>query len=218
MLKINTLSFQNSMVHQILKELRDKAIQTDRSRFRQNIERLGFISAYEISKEMGYTRTQTETPLGMADTMELDQQPVIATVLRAGLPLQHGVNQLFTQADLAYISAYRHHVNARDFVIKVEYIASPSLDDRTLILTDPMIATGQSLVMTYEQFLQYGTPKHVHLVSVIGSKKGVNYIKKHIPNATLWIGTIDDTLDDHGYIVPGLGDAGDLSFGEKIQN
>jgi uracil phosphoribosyltransferase len=217
MLKVNNLSSQNSMVHQILKELRDKAIQTDRNRFRQNIERLGFITAYEISKELVYTRTETETPLGMANTNELEQQPVIATVLRAGLPLQHGVNQLFNQADLAYISAYRHHVTPKDFVIKVEYVACPSLDGRTLILTDPMLATGQSLVMTYEQFLQYGKPKDVHLVSVIGSQRGVEYVKKHIPNATLWIGTIDDTLDDHGYIVPGLGDAGDLSFGEKIQ-
>jgi uracil phosphoribosyltransferase len=139
-------------------------------------------------------------------------------VLRAGIPLQHGMYQLFNQADLAYISAYRHQTSDDSFEIKVEYLASPSIENRVLILTDPMLATGQSLVLTYEQFLEQGVPKKVHLVSVIGSQAGVEYVKKHIPNATLWIGTVDETLDDRGYIVPGLGDAGDLSFGTKTQH
>ncbi len=218
MFRLNNLSAQNSIVLPILKELRDKNIQKDRYRFRKNIERIGMIAAYEISKVLKYKTTETLTPLGNADTVELKNQPVIATILRAGIPLQNGVNQLFNQADLAYISAYRHSLDSGGFEIKVEYIASPSIENRVLILTDPMLATGQSLVMTYEQFLSQGTPSEVHLVSVIGSKDGVEYVKKHIPNATLWIGGIDETLSADGYIVPGLGDAGDLSFGSKTQH
>lgn len=218
MFEIINLSEKNSIVNQILKELRDKEIQQDRYRFRKNIERIGIIAAYEISKQLEYQSTITSTPLGNSDTQELIDQPVIGTVLRAGIPLQHGVNQLFNQADLAYISAYRHQTSANQFEIKVEYLASPSIENRVLILTDPMLATGQSLVLTYEQFLTQGKPKKVHLVSVIGSQEGVDYVKKHIPEATLWIGTIDQDLDQHGYIVPGLGDAGDLSFGTKTQH
>ena len=217
MFVLNNLSEQKSIVNQILKELRDKHVQKDRHRFRKNIERIGIISAYEISKQLDYVQTKTETPLQVADTLELEEQPVIATVLRAGIPLQHGVNQLFNQADLAYISAYRKQTSKNDFEIKVEYMACPDLTDRILILTDPMLATGQSLVLTCNQFLKQGKPKAIHLVSVIGSRTGVEYVKKHIPNATLWIGCIDEGLDKKGYIVPGLGDAGDLSFGTKIQ-
>lgn len=218
MFKLNNLSQQNSIVCQILKELRDKDIQTDRYRFRKNIERIGMIAAYEISKSLDYAKTKTQTPLGLSDTTELKDQPVIGTILRAGIPLQNGVNQLFNQADLAYISAYRHQTSGKNFEIKVEYLASPSIENRVLILTDPMLATGQSLVLTYEQFLAQGNPKEVHLVSVIGSQDGVDYVKEHIPNATLWIGCIDEKLNDQGYIVPGLGDAGDLSFGTKTQH
>lgn len=214
-MQINNLSDQNSIVHPILKELRDKDIQQDRYRFRKNIERFGMIAAYEISKQLSYHKIKTNTPLGAADTNVLTDQPVIATVLRAGLPLQTGVNQMFNQADLAYISAYRKHISATEFEIIVEYLACPKLTGRTLILTDPMLATGKSLVLTYEQFLSHGEPLNVHLVSVIGSKQGVEYVNKHIPNATLWIGTIDPELNEFGYIIPGLGDAGDLSFGLK---
>lgn len=218
MFQVYNLSDSNSIVHQILNELRDKEIQKDRYRFRKNIERLGIIAAYEISKKLNYVPVKTETPLGFADGKAMEEQPVIGTVLRAGIPLQHGVNQLFNQADLAYISAYRHQISEHEFEIKVEYLASPSIENRTLILTDPMLATGKSLVLTYEQFLKQGNPKAIHLVSVIGSEEGVEYVKKHIPNATLWIGCIDKTLDQNGYIVPGLGDAGDLSFGTKTQH
>jgi len=218
MFKVNNLSSQNSIVSQILKELRDKEVQKDRYRFRKNIERIGMIAAYEISKTLDFVASSTDTPLGISDTIELADQPVIGTVLRAGIPLQHGVNQLFNQADLAYISAYRHQTDGKNFEIKVEYLASPSIENRVLILTDPMLATGQSLVLTYEQFLAQGNPKKVHLVSVIGSEAGVEYVRQNIPNATLWIGCIDKELDANGYIVPGLGDAGDLSFGTKTQH
>jgi len=218
MFEVKNLSAENSIICQILKELRDKEIQKDRYRFRKNIERIGTIAAYEISKQLEYQNTQTDTPLGSCPTTELIDQPVIGTVLRAGIPLQHGVNQLFNQADLAYISAYRHHTSETTFEIKVEYLASPSIENRVLILTDPMLATGQSLVLTYEQFLAQGNPKKVHLVSVIGSKAGVDYVRKHIPNTTLWIATVDEELNADGYIVPGLGDAGDLSFGTKTQH
>ncbi|MBO6516199.1 MAG: uracil phosphoribosyltransferase [Bacteroidia bacterium] len=218
MFVLKDLSEENSIVNHILKELRDKNIQQDRYRFRKNIERIGYIAAYEISKHLDYKTTQTETPIGQATTLELEQHPVIATVLRAGIPLQNGLNQLFNHADLAYISAFRHHTSEKEFEIKVEYLASPPLHDRDLILTDVMLATGQSLVMTYEQFLSQGNPRNVHLVSVIGSRQGVEHVKAHIPNATLWIGCIDEELDENGYIVPGLGDAGDLSFGIKTQH
>jgi uracil phosphoribosyltransferase len=215
-MKVEILSSYNSIVHQILTELRHKSIQKDRYRFRKNIERFGMIAAYEISKYLEYKSTKTTTPLGIADTQQLKEQPVVATVLRAGLPLQTGVNAMFNQADLGYISAYRKHTSETEFEIVVEYLACPNIEGRTLILTDPMLASGRSLALTYEQFLRHGTPKEVHLVSVIGSKPGLEYIQSKIPEATLWIGTIDDTLDERGYIIPGLGDAGDLSFGQKV--
>jgi len=214
---LHNLSSENSIVNEIIRELRDTDIQQDRYRFRKNIERYGSIAAYELSKLLDYKDATTKTPLGKAPTKKLTEQPVIATVLRAGIPLQNGVTQLFNQADLAYISAYRHHLSETEFKIVVEYMACPSLDGRVLILTDPMLATGKSLVMTYEQFLKQGEPSAVHLVSVIGSQPGVDYVTQHIPNAHLWIGCIDDELNEQGYIVPGLGDAGDLSFGEKTQ-
>jgi uracil phosphoribosyltransferase len=218
MFEVINLSEQNSIVCQVLKELRDKEIQKDRFRFRKNIERIGIIAAYEISKQLDYKNTHTDTPLGTSITKELADQPVIGTVLRAGIPLQHGVNELFNQADLAYISAFRQHTTGNQFEIKVEYLASPRIENRVLILTDPMLATGRSMVLTCEQFMKQGRPKKIHLISVIGSQEGVDYVREHIPNATLWIGCIDAELNDDGYIVPGLGDAGDLSFGLKTQH
>ena len=202
-------SHKNSLVNQFLFELRDVNIQKDRNKFRNNISRIG--------ETMKYVQHDTHTPLGIAKSEVLEEQPVIATVLRAGLPLQAGLNNYFDQADLAYISAYRHHTSANNFEIIVEYLACPDLTDRILILADPMLATGQSLVLTYEQFLKNGTPKEVHLVAVIGSQQGVDYVNKHMPEAQLWIGGIDEKLNEEGYIVPGLGHAGDLCFGEKKQ-
>ena len=212
---VHILSKEFSLVSEFLRELRDKEIQQDRARFRKNIERIGQIAAYEISKEMNYDLHFTNTPLGIAQVKKLNEQPVIATILRAGLPLQKGISDMFDQADLAYISAYRKHTNDTEFEIVLEYFATPDINDRIIILCDPMLATGQSLVQTYQAIRERGIPKKVYLVSVIGSKQGVDYVTKHIPNADLWIGVIDDKLDANGYILPGLGDAGDLSFGVK---
>jgi uracil phosphoribosyltransferase len=213
---IHILSQQSSIVSEFLRELRDKDIQKDRAKFRNNIERIGQIAAYELSKELEYGIHFTQSPLGIAQVKKLKEQPIIATILRAGLPLQKGISDMFDQADLAYISAYRKHTSETDFNIILEYVATPDINERVLIICDPMLATGRSLVQTYEAFMERGTPKKVYLVSVIGSQQGVDYVTKHIPNADLWIGVIDEKLDKHGYIVPGLGDAGDLSFGEKL--
>lgn len=213
---VHILSKEFSVVSEFLRELRDKEIQQDRSRFRKNIERVGQIAAYEISKTMESEIHFTTTPLGVAKVKKMKQQPVIATILRAGLPLQRGLNDMFDQADLAYISAYRKHTSETEFEIVLEYVATPDITDRILIICDPMLATGQSLVQTYNAFMEKGKPSKVYLVSVIGSQQGVDYVTSNIPDADLWIGVIDEKLDQNGYIVPGLGDAGDLSFGTKL--
>lgn len=213
---VHILSKEFSLVNEFLRELRDKDIQQDRARFRKNIERIGQIAAYEISKEMQSNIHFTTTPLGVAQVKKMKEQPIIATILRAGLPLQRGLNEMFDQADLAYISAFRKHTTDTEFEIVLEYVATPDINDRILIICDPMLATGQSLVQTYEAFMKKGTPSKVFLVSVIGSQQGVDYVTSNIPNADLWIGVIDQELDKNGYIVPGLGDAGDLSFGVKL--
>jgi len=215
---MHVFSENDSLVNQFLHELRDISIQKDRFKFRNNIRKIGEIMAYEISKHLKYVNRSTRTSMGVAECRVLASQPVIATVLRAGLPLQDGINRFFDQADLAYISAYRHHTSPTEFEIIVEYLACPDLSGKVLILADTMLATGQSLVMTYEKFLTHGIPSEVHIVSVIGSKSGVDYVRNALPNAKIWIGTIDDSLNEEGYIVPGLGDAGDLSFGEKMQH
>lgn len=213
---VHILSKEFSLINEFLRELRDKDIQQDRSRFRKNIERIGQIAAYEISKQMEFDLHFTTTPLGIAQVKKMKEQPIIATILRAGLPLQRGLNDMFDQADLAYISAYRKHTSKTEFEIILEYVATPDISDRILIICDPMLATGRSLVQTYEAFMQKGDPRKVYLVSVIGSQQGVDYVSSNIPEADLWIGVIDEELDKNGYIVPGLGDAGDLSFGTKI--
>lgn len=213
---VHILSKEFSILNEFLHELRDKDIQKDRSKFRKNIERIGQIAAYEISKQFENKIEFTQSPHGIAKVKTLREQPIIATILRAGLPLQKGMADMFDQADLAYISAYRKHKNETEFEIVLEYVATPDINDRILIICDPMLATGQSLVESYQAFVSKGKPKKVFLVSVIGSQQGVDYVLKNIPDADLWIGVIDDTLDKHGYIVPGLGDAGDLSFGVKL--
>ncbi len=213
---VHILSKEFSVLNEFLHELRHKDIQKDRSKFRKNIERIGQIAAYEISKQFENKIEFTQSPLGIAKVQTLKEQPVIATILRAGLPLQKGMADMFDQADLAYISAYRKHKNETEFEIVLEYVATPDINNRILIICDPMLATGQSLVETYQAFASKGTPKKVYLVSVIGSQQGVDYVLKNIPDADLWIGVIDETLDKDGYIVPGLGDAGDLSFGVKL--
>ncbi len=202
---------------QFVAELRDIHIQTDRARFRKNIERIGQIMAYEISKKLEWKDVTITTPLGTHQSQQLAEQPVLATILRAGLSMHQGLLEFFDHADCAFISAYRKHRNdSHDFDIVVEYLACPDIEGKTLLLIDPMLATGQSIELTYKAILQRGTPKHLHIVSLIGSADGVNYLKEKLPDATLWLADMDDKLNEDGYIIPGLGDAGDLSFGEKI--
>lgn len=212
---VHILSKEFSIVNEFLRELRDKEIQKDRARFRKNIGRIGQVAAYEISKTMQFNTEFAQSPLGIAQVRTLHEQPVIATILRAGLPLQEGMSHMFDQADLAYISAYRKPTSETEFEIVLEYVATPDIDNRILIICDPMLATGRSLVETYKAFVAKGKPKRVYLVAVVGSQAGVDYVMDNIPDADLYIGVVDSKLDSHGYIVPGLGDAGDLSFGEK---
>lgn len=212
---VHILSDKISIVNEFLRELRDKDIQKDRARFRKNIERIGQVAAYELSKKLKFGKEFTHSPLGIAQVMTLIDQPIIATILRAGLPLQQGLSYMFDQADLAYISAFRKHHTTEDFDIVLEYVATPNLENRVLILCDPMVATGKSIVQTYKALLEHGKPKNVFIVSVIGSQQGVEYVTSNIPEAELYIGVVDKDLNKNGYIVPGLGDAGDLSFGEK---
>lgn len=215
---VHILSEQNSIFNQFVAELRDITIQKDSMRFRRNLERMGEIMSYEISKTLDYQKKETTTPLGIAETSHLVSQPVIATILRAGLPMHIGVLNYFDKAQNAFISAYRRHHKDNTFDIHVEYVSSPNLDDKILILCDPMIATGASIVLAYKAILSKGTPKHVHIISAISSKEGVDFVRANIPtkNFTIWCGAIDEELTAHSYIVPGLGDAGDLAFGEKI--
>lgn len=215
---VHILSEQNSIFNQYVAELRDITIQKDSMRFRRNLERMGEIMSYEISKTLEYNTKETTTPLGIAETSHLTSQPVIATILRAGLPMHIGVLNYFDRAQNAFISAYRRHHKDNTFDIHVEYVSSPNLDDKVLILCDPMIATGGSIVLAYKAILAKGTPKHVHIISAISSREGVDFVKANLPtkNFTIWCGAIDEELTAHSYIVPGLGDAGDLAFGEKI--
>lgn len=215
---VHILSEQNSIFNQYIAELRDVNIQKDPMRFRRNLERIGEIMSYEISKTLEYKTQETTTSLGIAETSHVVSQPVIATILRAGLPMHIGVLNYFDRAENAFISAYRRHHKDNSFDIHVEYVSSPNLNDKILILCDPMIATGGSIVLAYKAILAKGTPKHVHIISAISSKEGVDFVKANLPtkNFTIWCGAIDEELTAHSYIVPGLGDAGDLAFGEKI--
>lgn len=211
------LGKENSLLNQFLAELRDINIQKDRMRFRRNIERIGEIMAYEISKHLQYKKKEINTPLGISTMNVPDEEIVIASILRAGLPLHNGCLNFFDKADNAFIAAYRKHHADGSFEVQLEYVASPDLNGKTLILCDPMLATGSSLVLTYKKLLNLGRPKHTHIVNVIGSTEGVEFAKKHLPvNTSIWICGIDEELTSESYIVPGLGDAGDLSFGEKL--
>lgn len=198
-------------------ELRSVDIQNDRLRFRTNIDRIGQIMAYEISKRLEYKETEVTTPLGKCICQEPAEQIVLATILRAGLPFHHGFLSYFDHAENAFVSAYRRYKEKGDtFDVLIEYLASPSIEGKTLILVDPMLATGSSMDLAYRALLSKGTPAHIHVASVIASKQSVEYIRQHLPNdTTLWCGAIDDEVNSHSYIVPGLGDAGDLAYGEK---
>lgn len=214
---INTLSNQKTILNKFLSEIRCVQTQKDSMRFRTNIERIGEIIAYELSKELTYKPISVTTPLGVKDTFVPENDIVLCSILRAGLPLHNGILNYFDDAENAFISANRKHTNGDEFDIEVEYFASPSIEGKTLILADPMLATGQSLVSVFEGVKRYGTPKEIHLACVIGSEDGVNYIKDYFPeNTKLWIATVDEKLNEKGYIIPGLGDAGDLAFGKKM--
>lgn len=208
---------KNSVINQFLRELRDVNLQQDRMRFRRNMERIGEIFAYEISKTMEFEPKDVVTSLGTAEIPVLKNQPVLATILRAGLPLHQGLLNYFDQADNAFVSAYREHRKDGAFDIQVEYVSSPDIENRLLILSDPMLATGHSMVAAYKSLMVRGTPSHTHFVSAVSSVQGVEYLKRILPKkgTTIWIAAIDDELTAQGYIVPGLGDAGDLAYGLK---
>jgi uracil phosphoribosyltransferase len=212
------LSKENSIISEYIAELRDVAIQTDSMRFRRNLERLGEIFAYEISKELDFVEKEITTPLGIANMHVLKDQPVIATILRAGLPVHQGFLNYFDRAENAFVSAYRKHHKDNSFEIKVEYMSAPLIHDKVLIICDPMLATGQSMFLAYKALLQRGRPRHVHVVGLIASQEGLNYVNSHFPeNTTVWLGAVDDELTAKSYIVPGLGDAGDLAYGKKSE-
>lgn len=213
---LQILSAQNSLLNEFMRDLRDENIQKDRLRFRKNIQRVGEIIAYEISKTLCFTPAKVKSSLGIKKTALFDEQPIICSVLRAGVPFQLGLLEFFDRSDAAFISAYRKHVSETEFEIVVQYMATPSLDGRTLILADPMLATGRSLVATYHALLKNGTPKRLIIASLIGSDEGLAYVQKELPLADIFIADCDAELNDHSYIVPGLGDAGDLAFGEKL--
>jgi len=214
---INILDSKNSILNKFIAEIRDEVLQKDSLRFRRNIERIGEIIAYELSQSLTYNSEVVNTPLGSKIIQLPKKDVVLCSILRAGLTLHNGLLNYFDDAENGFISAYRKHTSETEFEINVEYFASPNLDGKTLILADPMLATGQSLVSVFEGLKKHGTPKEIHLACVIGAKEGIEYVEKHFPkNTTLWIATIDENLNNKGYIVPGLGDAGDLCFGEKL--
>jgi uracil phosphoribosyltransferase len=214
---IVNLSQQHSLVSNWISEIRNVEIQSDRMRFRRNLERIGEVAAYEISKVLAFAEVEVETPLGTATSKLLTNQPVIATILRAGLPLHQGLLNYFDKADNAFISAYRKHNKDGSFEISLDYISCPELEDRVLIVSDPMLATGASLVKTIQFLKAEGRPKEIHVVAAIACTVGIEYVKREDSSVTIWCGDIDDELTAKGYIVPGLGDAGDLAFGVKVQ-
>lgn len=215
---VRDLSRQDSLIHQYVAELRDLYIQKDRMRFRANLRRLGMLMGYEISKTLTWEEYEVTTPLGVAVCKRLSQQPVLATILRAGLPLHEGLLEVFDQADNAFIGAYRKHDTEESFTIHLDYFTSPLLEKRILILSDPMLATGQSMVQTIRKINIAGKPSHIHIVTAIACAEGIEYVKNHLTAVTIWAGAIDEELTARAYIVPGLGDAGDLCYGEKIQD
>ncbi|MBC8110060.1 MAG: uracil phosphoribosyltransferase [Verrucomicrobia bacterium] len=211
------LSQQNSVANHFISELRDVHIQKDRRRFRQNMTRLGQMLAYELSKTLPYKNYNITTPLGTAEMNLITEQPVLATILRAGLPLYDGFLDVFDKAESAFIGAYRGGYQAdSSFDIELHYVTTPNLEGKTLILIDPMLATGKSFLKSYKSLLKYGNPSKVHIVAAIGSKQGVNFVEENLPEAHIWLGDLDEALSPKSYIVPGLGDAGDLAFGVKM--
>lgn len=215
-MKIVNFAETPSLISQYMMELRDVNIQKDMLRFRTNLERIGQIMAYEISRTLNYKKITVESPLAPAECYVVDSPVVLGTIFRAGMPFHAGFHKFFDHAENAFVSAYRKYKEKDTFEIHIEYLASPLLEGKTLILADPMLATGTSMELAYRALLTKGQPAQVHIASVIASKAAVEYVKAHFPkNTMVWIGVIDPDINDHSYIVPGLGDAGDLSFGEK---
>ena len=215
---IHDLSIQNSLVNQWMHEIRSIEIQKDKMRFRKNLERLGEVAAYEISKHLPYEMAMTPTQLGEIEVSVLAQQPVVATILRAGIPLHQGVLNYFDNADAAFIAAYRRHHRDGSFEIAQNYITCPPIEGRILIIADPMLATGASFNVTLTALLEHGNPSVIHLITAIATTEGIENVKRKFPQVHIWTGAIDDELTAKGYIVPGLGDAGDLAYGEKRQS
>lgn len=212
---VNILTEQNSILNQMIYELRDHEIQADRLRFRTNLRRIGHILAYEISKELSYETKEVTTALGQLEMELPENHPVLASILRAGLPLHEGFLQVFDKSDNGFISAFRQHTHGNDFVVKVEYMAVPALEGKDLILIDPMIATGKSIVLSYQSLRESGLPGRIFIAGIVASEEGLAYVKRHIPKARIYVAAVDKELTAKSYIVPGLGDAGDLAFGEK---
>lgn len=216
-MKIINFSETNSILNQYVAEIRNVEVQNDRLRFRRNIQRIGEIMAYELSKSFAYSAKDVQTPLGIASVNTSDNKLVLSTILRAGLPFHQGFLSYFDDAENAFVSAYRKYKDTLKFDIHIEYIASPRIDGKTLIITDPMLATGGSMELSYQAMLTKGHPAEIHVVSVIASQQAVNHIANVFPQeiTTIWCAAIDPEINDHSYIVPGLGDAGDLAYGEK---
>lgn len=214
---VTNLSNSNSLLSEWIREIRDINIQSDRMRFRRNMERIGEVAAYEISKLLPYKQVTAQTALGEATCAELEQQPVLATILRAGVPLHQGLLNYFDRGDNSFIAAYRKHHRDGSFEIEQHYVTSPSLEGRPLIIADPMLATGSSLVLALRTLTENETPSQIHIVCAIACTVGVEYVKRRFPDVHLWCGAIDEELTARGYIVPGLGDAGDLAYGTKQQ-
>ncbi len=219
-MEIKVLGNNHSIIDQYLAEIRDVDVQKDPLRFRENMYRIGELFAYEISKELNYNVKEVTTPLGIAKVPVLDKQPVLATILRAGLAMHNGLLKILDRAENCFISAYRKYTETGGFEIEFEYMASPLLDGKVVILSDPMLASGRSMEIGYEALFSKGTPSYVHLVSIISSQQGVDYISNAIKasNVTLWLGAIDEGMTQKSYISPGLGDAGDLAYGEKVDS
>ena len=214
---IHNLDKTNSVLNHFISEIRDVSIQKDAMRFRRNIERIGEILSYELSQELDFKESIVQTPLGEKKTQLVSDQLVLCSVLRAGLPLHQGILNYFDQIENAFISAFRQHSSAEEFEIKVEYLATPSLDNKILILADPMLATGSSLAAVHQVLKKMGNIRQIHIVAVIAAKEGIDFVSKNFPeNTHLWVATVDQELNSKGYIVPGLGDAGDLAFGSKL--
>lgn len=215
---VHILSENSPLVREWLNELRDVRLQTNRMRFRRNVERIGEVAALEISRFLNTEKIAIQTPLDVLTSSRLSEQPVLTTILRAGIPLFNGILNYFDQADCGFVAAYRKHESNDYFSIKQDYLTCPDLTDRPLIVADPMLATGASLIEAIEDLLTNGKPSQIHIVVVIASEQGVKLIQKNYPDAYLWVGAVDPKLTVKGYISPGLGDAGDLSFGQKIQH